>query len=220
MDRKLYVIITAGGVGKRMGASVPKQFLEIDGKPILRLAIEPFLEMPGLADVIVVLPDDQKDRWRDYCESHDFLPRFICPSGGITRFHSVKNGLQHVPPGALVAVHDGVRPFVRPDFIHSMIRLAQADNVLALVPVLKITETLRELDEEGDESHTVDRNRFVSVQTPQVFHSEVLLDSYSRPYSPAFTDDASVVEARGYHITLCSGQRGNIKITVPEDLKR
>jgi 2-C-methyl-D-erythritol 4-phosphate cytidylyltransferase len=220
MDRKLYVIITAGGVGKRMGSAVPKQFLEIDGKPILRMSIEPFLDMPALADIIVVLPDDQKERWRDYCESHDFLPRFICPSGGITRFHSVKNGLKYVPPGALVAVHDGVRPFVRPDFINGMIRLAQADNVLALVPVLKITETLRELDEEGDGSHTVDRNRFVSVQTPQIFHSEVLLDSYSRPYSPSFTDDASVVEARGYHITMYSGQRGNIKITVPEDLKR
>jgi 2-C-methyl-D-erythritol 4-phosphate cytidylyltransferase len=220
MDRKLYVIITAGGVGKRMGADVPKQFLEIDGKPILRLSIEPFLQMPNLADVIVVLPDEWKDRWRDYCDKSDFLPRYICPSGGITRFHSVKNALEYVRPGALVAVHDGVRPFVRPDFINGMIRLAQADNVLALVPVLKLTETIRVLDEDGDGSHTVDRNRFVSVQTPQVFHSEVLLDSYSRPYSPAFTDDASVVEARGYRVTLCSGQRGNIKITVPEDLKR
>jgi 2-C-methyl-D-erythritol 4-phosphate cytidylyltransferase len=203
-----------------MRSAIPKQFLEIGGKPILRLAIEPFLDFPD-RQLIVVLPEERKEWWKKYCEEKGFLNfPYVCPSGGITRFHSVKKALEYVKPGALVAVHDGVRPYVNYPFVRSMVQLAQSEKVLGVVPVLKVTDTLRELDEDGDGSHTVDRSRFVLVQTPQIFHSEVLLDSYDQPYSPSFTDDASVVESRGYRLTLCSGLRGNIKITVPEDLNR
>lgn len=203
-----------------MKSAVPKQFLDLEGKPVLRRAVEPFLEFQDM-QLILVLPEDRKAMWQDYCEKSGFLDfPYICASGGITRFHSVKNALQYVKPRALVAVHDGVRPFITHKFLESMVQLADSDKVLGLVPVLKVTDSLREFNDEDDGSHAVDRNRFVLVQTPQMFHSEVLLDSYSQPYSPAFTDDSSVVEARGYKLTLCSGLRGNIKITVPEDMER
>lgn len=215
MERKIFAIILAGGSGSRMGSELPKQFIEIEGKPILRHTIEAFQSLPLKVEIIVVLPSNQKSFWKNYCKETGFLTKYILPSGGITRFHSVQNALKYVPDGALVMIHDGVRPFVTQDFLMSLIE--KGKDYEAVVPVRPSIESLRRV--EGDDSFAIDRSYYVSVQTPQVFHSEVINKAYSQSYNPSFTDDASVVEAAGYKITLCEGLRQNIKITTPEDLE-
>ena len=215
MERKVFAVILAGGSGSRMGSDLPKQFIEIDGKPILRHTIEAFQSLPIPVEIIVVLPSTQKSYWKNYCKETGFLTKYILPTGGITRFHSVQNALKYVPDGALVMVHDGVRPFITTDFLMSLIEKGREFE--AVVPVRPCIESLRRV--EGDESCAIDRSGYVSVQTPQVFHSEVINKAYSQSYNPSFTDDASVVEAAGYKITLCDGLRQNIKITTPEDLE-
>ncbi len=208
-------MIVAGGRGTRMGAAQEKQFIELDGKPILRRTIEAFLSMKDCPEIIVVLPEDRRQWWRDYCRRSGFLPKFILVSGGFTRFHSVRNALQYVPEGALVAVHDGVRPFVSPEFLDSMAEAAL--DVPALIPVTQCTDSMRLLNPDGS-TRVVDRKSYVCVQTPQFFHSEVLLKAYGQGYDISFTDDASVVEAYGCPVTTFPGPRWNIKITTPEDL--
>lgn len=217
MAKKSYAVIVAGGKGERMGAAVPKQFLEIGGKPILRLTMERFLSLERDVEMIVVLPSSQKEYWREYCRKSGFAVRHILVSGGITRFHSVQNALKYVEDDAIVAVHDGVRPMASPEFLERMFEAAGESP--AVVPVMPAVESMRELEEGGaGGSHMVDRSRFVMVQTPQVFHSEVLKAAYGKAYSPLFTDDASVVEAAGCDVKLVPGERLNIKITTPEDL--
>ena len=214
MDRKKYAVIMAGGEGSRMGAAVPKQFLELGGKPILRLTVERFLEYDPAMGLIIVLPSSGKEIWKEYCSSTGFLERYTMAAGGITRFHSVQNALKYVPDGAVVAVHDSVRPFVTKEFIARMFEAVERCE--AAVPVVPVVDSLRETGPSG-ESFPADRSRFVAVQTPQVFRSEILKSAYRQAYSTSFTDDASVVEAAGFKITLCEGLRGNFKITTPED---
>lgn len=215
MSVRKFAVILAGGEGRRMGASVPKQFLEICGKPILRHTVERFLEYDPEIGIVTVIPSRYKEMWRHYCEESGFLEKYAMPSGGITRFHSVQNALAGIPDGALVAVHDGVRPMISTEFIASL--FDKAEETGAAIPVLPVVESLRRIMPDGGSS-AVDRASFVSVQTPQVFRSEILRRAYSQPYSPAFTDDASAVEACGQKISLCEGRRENIKITTPYDL--
>jgi len=215
MSRPKYAIIVAGGEGRRMGAPIPKQFLEIGGLPILRHTAERFLEYDPEINVIFVLPTDWKKYWKEYCEENYFIERFSMDTGGITRFHSVKNALELVPDNALVAVHDGVRPFAAKELISSLFAAAEKEG--AAIPATPLTDSVRELEEEGG-SRSVNRDGFVSVQTPQVFRSELLKAAYNQPFSKSFTDDASVVEAYGQKITLCPGDRENIKVTTPFDL--
>ena len=215
MNRRYYAIILAGGLGSRMGYDIPKQFIEIEGKPILRHTIERFMESFDDINIIVVLPSGEKEYWKEYCNRTGFLGRYIMTSGGITRFHSVQNALKYVPDGVIVAVHDGVRPFVTSDFIRSMFE--KMKECEALVPVIQPVESLREIGSEGT-STAVDRSRYRLVQTPQMFYSELLKEAYSQPYNPLFTDDASVVEYLGHKVSLCEGLSSNIKITTPEDL--
>ena len=210
-----YAVVLAAGEGRRMHTDLPKQFLELGGRPILRRTLERFLEFDPEIQLIVVLPSDRIDYWREYCSRTGFRPRMRLVAGGLTRFHSVKNALEFVPDGALVAIHDGVRPLLPADFLPDLFtRALRAD---AVIPVLPVVESLRELQGAGI-SRAVERSRFVSVQTPQVFRSEKLKAAYAQPYSPLFTDDASVAEAAGIKISLCDGRRENIKITTPEDL--
>ncbi len=216
MERKKYAVIMAGGEGLRMGAAVPKQFLELGGKPILRLTVERFLEYDPAISLVIVLPASGKEMWKEYCASTGFLERYTMATGGITRFHSVQNALKYVPDGAVVAVHDGVRPFVTTEFLGRMFDAAKRCE--AAVPVVPVVDSLRETDPSGS-SITIDRSRIVAVQTPQVFRSEILRSAYKQAYSTSFTDDASVVESAGFKITLCEGLRGNFKITTPEDYK-
>lgn len=216
MQRTKYAVIVAGGEGKRMGASIPKQFLEVAGRPILRLTAERFLEYDPDIKMIFVLPSDWKQYWKEYCDKNYFIEKFSMADGGITRFHSVKNALEQIPEGALVAVHDGVRPILSKELIESLFDAAGKSG--AAIPVIPLTDSIRELSS-TDESRVADRDRFVCVQTPQVFKSELIKKAYGLPYQKNFTDDASVVEAYGQKISLCPGDRENIKVTTPFDLK-
>lgn len=210
-----YAVILAAGEGRRMHSSLPKQFMELEGKPVLRYTLERFLEFDPQIRLIVVLPADRMEYWREYCHHTGFRPSMRLVTGGLTRFHSVQNALEYVPEDALVAVHDGVRPLLAADFLKELFDKAVRSR--AVIPVLPLVESVRELQGAGH-SRAVDRSRFVSVQTPQVFHADLLKRAYAQPYSPAFTDDATVVESLGIKISLCDGRRENLKITTPEDL--
>lgn len=214
MQRKCYAVIVAGGSGSRMGGEIAKQFLMLGDKPILLHTIEAFLSLSFPVEIILVVPASLRDYWKNFYKEQRLSFRHTLVSGGITRFHSVKNAMKYVPEGALVAVHDGVRPFVPKDFLESL--FAEADEKRAVIPAVKVVDSLRYTDEDG--SRPVERDKYVSIQTPQIFHSELLLDAYNQAYNPAFTDDASVVESRGTKIYLTEGRMLNIKITRPEDL--
>ncbi len=222
-DKQLYVIITAGGVGRRMGGKTAKQFLELEGKPVLLRTIEMFRATFPQINIIVTLPQEYKEYWRNYCFEHDLWFKHTIVSGGITRFHSVKNALVHVPDGAVVAVHDGVRPFVPQQMLKSLMGYDMVkEKVAGVIPVMPSIESMRirTYGEDGmpDGSRTVNRDEYMFVQTPQVFDSAILKECYNKPYSPSFTDDASVVESCGYKVATAPGSRFNIKLTTPEDL--
>ena len=221
MERKKYLIVTAGGTGTRMGGSVPKQFLELEDKPILRMTLEKFLEAVPDVHVITVLPEAHISTWRQYCQKSSFACPQRLVKGGFTRFHSVKNALEYVPDGVLVAVQDGVRPLLSVGKIREL--FAAAERVPALIPVLPVTDTLKVLGKDAagnlrSTGETIDRSRIWGAQTPQIFHSEDLKVAYSQGYDTLFTDDASVAEKYGIPLTFAEGERNNIKLTTPEDL--
>ena len=214
MNTKRAVIIVAGGKGMRMGSDIPKQFIPIGGRPILMRTIEAFCSLKDM-QIVVVLPPSQQGYWKLLCEEYLFSVSHIIADGGETRFHSVKNGLEKLSDEvALVGVHDGVRPFVSKATIEAC--YAKAEKTGAAIPVTSVVETLRQLDERT--SHTVSREKFILVQTPQVFRTRWIQDAYHQEYRTTFTDDASVVEAMGHDISLVPGNRGNIKITTPFDM--
>ena len=221
MSREKYVVIMAAGSGSRMGAELPKQFLELDGKAILHKTIELFRDaVPGVR-VITVLPEAYIDYWKDYCIRRNFTCPQVLVKGGITRFHSVKNALERVPDGAMVAVHDGVRPLVTEKFLREI--FAAAEDVNGLIPVLPCIDTMKVLKSENEVLKSVsgveaDRSVLYGAQTPQIFRSELLKQAYQQPFSPAFTDDASVMEKNGKSLSYVIGERLNIKITTQEDL--
>ena len=219
---KKFLLVTAGGHGTRMGAALPKQFLELSGKAILQLTIERFLEaVPGIR-VVTVLPKEFIGEWKEYCSSRNFICPQILVEGGITRFHSVKNALGRIPDGAVVAVHDGVRPLVSKELIEEM--FSRMDHCRGLIPVFPSTDTLKVLERDrvsGELKTTeekVDRSRIWCAQTPQIFWSEDLKRAYSQPYDTSFTDDASVAQEYKIPLSYIEGERFNIKITTPEDL--
>ena len=212
-----YAIIVAGGKGLRMGTDLPKQFLPIGGRPVLMHTLEAFHHALPDIQLILVLPAEQQGLWDELCRRHAFTLQHSVVSGGATRFHSVSNGLCAIPASvseAVVGVHDGVRPFVSADVIRRCYAAARQRD--AVVPVVPVVETVRELTEGA--SVTRDRSRFRLVQTPQTFRLSLLRRAYEQPYREAFTDDASVVEALGVDVTLVEGNRENIKITTPFDL--
>lgn len=212
-----YAIILGGGKGLRMGTDIPKQFLPVGGMPILMHTIRRFREYSEQLRIILVLPKAQQDYWHALCKQYDFREDYQIADGGETRFHSILHGLQLIPDAAegVVSVHDGVRPFPSVEVIRCCYETARATGTA--VPVIPVVETVRELTEEG--SRTVPRDRYRLVQTPQAFDIQLHKRAYRQPYSDAFTDDASVVEAMGHDITLVEGNRENIKITTPYDLK-
>ena len=212
-----YVVIVAGGKGLRMGADVPKQFLLFGGKPVLMHTIERFHAFDAQLQIILVLPPDQQGYWHELCLAHHFKLPYLLADGGATRFESVRNGLALIPNDAqgVVAVHDGVRPMVSVKVIERC--FAMACKALAVIPVTPVVETLRQIMPDGV-SQTVNRDAYRLVQTPQTFDLQLLKQAYQQPYSTAFTDDASVVEALGMQITMVEGNKENIKITTPFDL--
>lgn len=209
-----YVIIVAGGKGLRMGSDMPKQFLPVGGIPVLMRTIRRFHDYDGDMGVILVLPESQQEYWHGLCEKHSFDIPHIIVKGGATRFHSVKNGLSAIPDNAngVVGVHDGVRPFPSIEVIRRCYDTAR--NTGTAVPVIPVVETLRHVSE-----GTVPRDAYKLVQTPQAFDIGLLKNAYRQEYTGAFTDDASVAESMGHAITLVDGNRENIKITTPFDLK-
>lgn len=210
------VIIVAGGKGLRMGGDIPKQFLPVGGKPILMRTIDRFLKYDAGMQVVLVLPESQQDYWRSLCEQYHFVQPYTLANGGETRFHSVKNGLAKVAPDAtLIGVHDGVRPFVSLETIRAT--YDEATRSEAVVPVVEVVETVRHLAD--GKSVTVPRSDYRLVQTPQVFSASLLRAAYEQSYTDFFTDDASVVERFGHAVTLVPGNRENIKITTPFDLR-
>ena len=216
MDR--YAILVAGGKGLRMGSDIPKQFLPLRGRPVLMHTIDVFRRTYPDIHIILVLPREQQDYWRQLCGQHDYDVELCVADGGETRFHSVRNGLSQIPDGArgVVGVHDGVRPFVSPETIRRC--FVAAEEFSAVVPVVPVVETVRQLLADGS-SMTVDRNAYRLVQTPQTFDIQLLKKAYGQPFDPFFTDDASVVEAMGHPIKLVEGNNENIKLTSPADLK-
>ena len=230
-----YVIIVAGGKGLRMGSDIPKQFLPIGGKPVLMRTLERFREYSPTLHIILVLPKAQQDYWRQLCEEYDFKVEYQLADGGETRFHSVQHGLALIPDDTegVVGVHDGVRPFPSTEVIRNCYETARTAK--AVIPVIPIVETIRKCTQKAlDEvaltsvkepsplctsSITVPRDEYRLVQTPQCFDIQLLKAANRQPYNDGFTDDASVVEAFGSDITLVEGNRENIKITTPYDLK-
>ncbi|MEG0887916.1 2-C-methyl-D-erythritol 4-phosphate cytidylyltransferase [Bacteroides sp.] len=208
-------LIVAGGKGLRMGSELPKQFLLMAAKPVLMHTLEAFHRYDEAMQLIVVLPREQQSYWKQLCSDYHFTLNHLIADGGETRFHSVQNGLMLVQEPGLVAVHDGVRPFVSQEVIARCYEAAETQ--LAAIPVIDVFETVRHLTPQGSE--TVNRDDYKLVQTPQVFEVGLLKNAYSQAYSTHFTDDASVVEALGVSITLVEGNRENIKITTPFDLK-
>lgn len=215
MNKPHIAIIVAGGKGERMNASIPKQFIDIKGKPILMHTLEAFYKFDALIQLILVLPATQIDFWKRLCKEHDFNLQHLLVEGGTTRFHSVKNGLALVKVPALVAVHDGVRPLVSSETIARCFYAAEKFDTA--IPVVDVVDSIRQLTE--NDSQSVDRNAYKLVQTPQIFDAELLQKAYEQDFSPLFTDDASVVEAMGKQVQLVVGNRENIKITTEFDLK-
>lgn len=214
-NRKKSVIILAGGKGLRMNTETPKQFLPVAGKPVLMHTILKFYHVYREIKIVVVLPFDQIETWNRIISEHRFIiPHHITPGGG-ERYHSVKNGLRMIDDEGLVAIHDGVRPLVSEEVIRE--GFLAADKYGGAIPVVKPAESLREIHHDG--SRPVDRERYWLVQTPQTFKSALIKKAYEQPFELRFTDDATVFEADGNKVELFEGNRENIKITSPADLK-
>ena len=211
-----------------MGSDIPKQFLPISGKPVLMRTLERFRQYSPTLQIILVLPKAQQDYWQELCKEYDFKVEYLLADGGETRFHSVQHGLALIPDDAegVVGVHDGVRPFPSIEVIRNCYETARTAK--AVIPVIPVVETVRKLSPENPDkpdnpkahsSVTVPRNEYRLVQTPQCFDIQLLKAANQQPYNDGFTDDASVVEAFGFDVTLVEGNRENIKITTPYDLR-
>ncbi len=210
---KYYAIIVAGGKGLRMGGDVPKQFQLVGGRPVLMHTLQQFRNAIADLQIILVLPREQQDYWRERCRQYEFGVEHRVADGGQTRFHSVKNGLALIPDGeeGIVGVHDGVRPFASADLIRRC--YAAAVEAEAVVPAVPVVESLRH-----EERGAIDRKGYRLVQTPQTFSIPLLKAAYCQDYREAFTDDASVVEAYGHRVAMIDGIRENIKLTTPFDM--
>jgi 2-C-methyl-D-erythritol 4-phosphate cytidylyltransferase len=211
---KLYAVIVAGGHGKRMGSELPKQYMELAGKPVLMRTLERFKAFDESIELITVLPENQLRFWAELQKKYSFNIPHTIVKGGKARFYSVRNGLNFVDVPGLVAIHDGVRPFVSIDTIKRCFQMAE--KLGNAVPVISPNESMRVLTETG--SKPVNRLNVKIVQTPQVFNAGIIKKAYRQDYLPEFTDDASVLEKTGVKINLIEGNRENIKITTPEDL--
>ena len=197
-----------------MGSGTPKQFLELGGKKILRRTIDAFTEAVPEMRVITVLPREHIEWWKTACLNEAFDHAQTLVAGGLTRFHSVRNALEKVPDGAVVMIHDGVRPFVSKELICRMLSEISEEKP-ALVPVVPVVDTLRSAD---PSMPAPDRSKVLAVQTPQMFLSEDIKRAYGQAYDTNFTDDASVAERFGLKVSVTEGERLNMKITTPDDL--
>lgn len=210
-----YAIIVAGGTGNRMGNEVPKQFMLLNGKPVLMYSIEQFYKHDKDTKIIVVLHPSYLSMWVQLCNRHSFFIAHKIVKGGETRYQSVKNGLDTINGEGLVAVHDAARPLASVRLIDAC--FAAAIDKGSAIPGIPVNETVRMI--KGDAIELINRNNLRIIQTPQVFQTDILREAYKQPYREDFTDDASLLEAMGVPINLVAGEPGNIKITLPADLE-
>lgn len=213
---KYIAIIVAGGKGSRMNNAVPKQFLELQGKPVLMHTLEAFANCALKPEIILVLNIHQHEFWEELCRKHGFIIAHQLVKGGAERFDSVKNGLKKIKGDGVVAIHDAVRPLVSPELIENAFMTAEAEG--NAITALKAVDSVR-TQIEGQHATPLNRNEIFLIQTPQAFQLRQLKKAYLQPYRIDFTDDASVVEKAGYPIHLLPGERTNIKITYTEDLQ-
>jgi len=212
--RSFSVIITAGGIGKRMGAAIPKQFIEVKGLPILMHTINCFHTFDSTCEIILTLPTDWKEYWAQLIDKHSFTTNHKIVDGGIERYDSIKNALSFCS-NEIIGVHDGVRPLVSSDTIQRCIETVSEKGTA--IPTLQLKESLRKYTEKSTQA--VERKEYISVQTPQFFSKEIISKAYEIPFHTGITDDASLVEEAGFIIEDVEGNEENIKVTTPFDLK-
>lgn len=210
-----FVIITAGGTGVRMGAQIPKQFIELSGLPIIFHTIKNYYSFDPSLNFVVTLPPNEIDRFTELIDQHKIEISIKIAEGGTTRFQSVKNGLQLVEGNGVVAIHDAVRPFVTETLLKNCFQTA-ADKGNAIAAVT-LKESIREVGPD-EKNRAVDRTKYRIMQTPQCFQIPLIKKAFDAEEKKSFTDDATVLEAAGYEINLVEGDYQNIKITTPEDL--
>ncbi|HMG69034.1 MAG TPA: 2-C-methyl-D-erythritol 4-phosphate cytidylyltransferase [Chitinophagaceae bacterium] len=211
---KKYAVIVAGGAGTRMGGTLPKQFMLLKNKPLLYYSLKAFLDAFDDLQIILVLPAAFTDLGQEIIDAYFDKDRIKIAPGGDTRFQSVKNGLKLVQEESIIFVHDAVRCLVSPDLINACYEMAMKTG--SAIPVIVSKDSVRILQEKGNEP--MDRNKVMLVQTPQTFHSKILLPAYDIDYKEKFTDEGTVVEAYGLKVSLVEGDDKNIKITTPIDL--
>ena len=209
-----YALIVAGGKGTRMKTNLPKQFLEIKGRPVLMHTIDAFYRYSDTLLVILVLPEEDQPTWEALCQQHAFTRPLQIVAGGASRFQSVQNGLRHIQGTGLVAIHDGVRPLIREDIIAASFRLAAVHG--SAVAAVRLKDSIRVTDQHH--TRAVDRSLYRLIQTPQTFKIDLIQQAYALPEDATLTDDASVAERAGHTISLFEGSYDNLKITTPEDL--
>ena len=214
MNSKEYALVVAGGKGTRIQSSTPKQFLPLNGLPVLMHTLQAFYHYSEKISVILVLPESDMDRWHELCQQYKFTSEATLQAGGETRFQSVKKGLDKIQGDGLVAIHDGVRPLVSKRIIAESFQLAQAHR--SAIAAVNLKESIRVVDE--DTTRAVDRSRFRIIQTPQTFQVSWIKKAYEMPEDFSLTDDASVAERAGHQISLFEGSYENLKITTAEDL--
>lgn len=209
-----FALIVAGGSGTRMNSDIPKQFIELNGRPVLMHTIEIFKKYDPSVEIVLVLPREHHFMWSELCKIHRFEIKYRLAFGGPTRFDSVFNGLKLLPDEGVVFIHDGVRPLVSTGTIENCFKTTiEKGNAL---PVIPATESVRIV--ENDRNYPADRNSVMLVQTPQTFLTTAIKKAYEQAKKKDFTDDASVLESTGEFIHLVPGNRENIKITYPADL--
>lgn len=209
------IIIVAGGAGSRMGSKIPKQFLELKGKPVLMHTLEKFYSFDDTIEIILVLPLDQVPQWDKLCIHHNFKIKHQVAFGGETRYHSVKSGMAMAIPGSVVGIHDGVRPLVSMATLRRCFETAEMEG--NAIPAVTSTESVRYT--KNGQNHFVARQDIKLIQTPQVFQWNQVQNAYDQEFKDKFTDDASVVESMGFPVNLVAGNPENIKITTPLDMK-
>ena len=210
-------ILVAGGKGLRMGGPVAKQYLPIAGKPVLMHTLAVFFKIDPQIHLILVLPATDFEFWKSLCDASQFDIPHKLVAGGNTRFQSVRNGLEALPfSSGLVAIHDGVRPFVKPEVIENS--FDQAENSGSAIAVVDLKDSIRKVTDEG-KSTFQERQYFRLVQTPQAFQIEKIKKAFEVTELPQFTDDATVYEHQGWQVSLIQGNLENIKITTPEDME-
>jgi len=211
---KKFALIVAGGSGTRMNSDIPKQFIEIGGLPVMMHTINTYAKFDSEVEFILVLPESQLSNWHLLCEKHHFEIKHKIASGGVTRFYSVRNGLELINEEGIVFIHDAVRPLVSDATIQNCLDCATTTG--NALPVIPVSDSVRIVD--GSKNQSVDRSKIFLVQTPQTFQTSLIKKAYKIALTDNFTDDASVLESTGITINLVEGNRENIKITTPADL--